>query len=125
MKRLAFVSHFPALAWPGTARVPDARRRAEAVAAVAPSRDLGDLAAKMLIVTLFSSMAIRLAQDAARTGHVTGLLLVASEALVVVLTMVRRPAGSVDRTLQARLLTAFSTFGPPLVRPMSGAAIAP
>jgi protein-S-isoprenylcysteine O-methyltransferase Ste14 len=122
VKRLAFVSHFPPIAWP------DARVRAKAAPpppAVAPARDLGDLAAKILIVTLFSSMAMRLAQDAARTGHVTGMLLVASEALVVVLTMVRRPAGSVDRTLQARLLTAFSTFGPPLVRPMSGAAIAP
>ena len=42
----------------------------------------------------------------------------------LVLTMLRRPAGMVDRTLKARLLTAFSTFGPPLVRPMSGAAIA-
>jgi len=135
MKRLAFASHFPPLApalrslgaggWPGAARIPGRRVRAEAVGPGARTRDLGDLAAKILIVTLFSSMAMRLAQDAARTGHVTGMLLVASEALVVVLTMVRRPAGSVDRTMKARLLTAFSTFGAPLVRPMSGAAIAP
>jgi protein-S-isoprenylcysteine O-methyltransferase Ste14 len=122
VKRLAFVSHFPPIAWP------DARVRAKAAPpppAVAPARDLGDLAAKIRIVTLFSSMAMRLAQDAARTGHVTGMLLVASEALVVVLTMVRRPAGSVDRTMKARLLTATATFGAPLVTPMSNAAIAP
>ncbi len=125
MKRLALAAHFPPLAWPGVAKVPDARARANAGPPAAPARDLADMAAKILIVTLFASMAIRLAQDSARTGHVTGLLLVASEALVVVLTMVRRRAGSVDRTLKARLLTAFSTFGPPLVRPMSAGAIAP
>lgn len=82
-------------------------------------RDLGELASKIVIVTLFSSMAMRIAADCARTGHATGILLLASEALVVVLTLVRRSAGSVDRTWRARVLTAFSTFGPPLVRPMS------
>ena len=135
MKRLAFAPHVPPLAptlrslgagwWPGAARVPDARASRTAAPPAAPARDLGDMAAKILIVTLFASMAMRLAQDSARTGHATGMLLVASEALVVVLTMLRRPAGLVDRTLTARLLTAFSTFGPPLVRPMSAAAIAP
>jgi protein-S-isoprenylcysteine O-methyltransferase Ste14 len=134
MKRLAFITQFPPLApalrnlsgggWPASARLPESRVRTDAAPA-AGTRDIGDLAAKILIVTLFSSMAVRLAQDAAATGHLTGMLLVASEALVVVLTMVRRPAGLVDRTLQARLLTGFATFGPPLVRPMSGAAIAP
>ena len=133
MKRLEVASHFPPLApalrslgtggWPAAARFP--RSGADAAAPRAGTRDIGDLAAKILIVTLFSSMAMRLAQDAAATGHVTGMLLVVSEALVVVLTMVRRPAGLVDRTLKARLLTGFATFGPPLVRPMSGAAIAP
>ena len=78
-------------------------------------RDYGELAAKAAIVTLFSSMAMRLAKDAAETGHVTGILLLASEALVVALTLVRRNAGTVDRTWRARLLTMFSTFGPPLV----------
>lgn len=81
--------------------------------------DVGDLASKIVIVTLFSSMAIRLGTDAARTGHVTGILLLASEALVAALTLVRRSAAAVDRTWTARLLTAFSTFGPPLVRPAS------
>ena len=125
MKRLAFAPTFPPLAWPDAWRAPRRRVHAEAVRPGARSRDLADLAAKILIVTLFSSMAMRLAQDAARTGHVTGMLLVASEALVVVLTMVRRSAGTVDRTFKARLLTILSTFGAPLVRPLSGAAIAP
>jgi protein-S-isoprenylcysteine O-methyltransferase Ste14 len=84
----------------------------------------GERVAKMAIVMLFSSMAIRLARDSAVTGHVTGLLLVASEALVVALTMMRRPAATVDRTFAARMLTMISTFGPPLVRPASHAAMA-
>lgn len=135
MKRLAFAPHLPPLApalrslgaggWPAAARVLRLRGGTGTARLDAGTRDRGDLAAKILIVTLFSSMAMRLAQDAAATGHVTGMLLVASEALVVVLTMVRRPAGSVDRTMKARLLTGFSTFGPPLVRPVSFAAIAP
>jgi protein-S-isoprenylcysteine O-methyltransferase Ste14 len=82
-------------------------------------RDLGELASKVVIITLFSFMAMRLARDAAHTGHVTGILLLVSEALVVALTLMRRAAGSVDRTLRARLLTTIATFGPPLVRPDS------
>jgi protein-S-isoprenylcysteine O-methyltransferase Ste14 len=133
MKLLALTDHFPSVApalrslgagaWPKAVQPNPAF--AEASAGKAVTRDWADVAGKFLIVTLFSSMAVRLAQDAAKTGHVTGMLLLASEALVVVLTMVRRPAGSVDRTMKARLLTATATFGAPLVTPMSGAAIAP
>jgi len=82
-------------------------------------RDYREFGAKAVILTLFSAMAVRLAQDAAETGHVTGILLLASEALVVALTLVRRSAGVVDRSWRARLLTTFSTFGPPLVHPAS------
>jgi len=87
-------------------------------------RDLGDLAAKVCILTLFSAMATRLATDFVETGHITGLLLLASEALVVAFTLVRRPAGAVDRTWTARTLTMFSTFCPPLLRPVAVAALA-
>lgn len=93
--------------------------RTGATTSAARQRDLGELISKVAIVTLFSSMAMRLAQDAAQTGHITGLLLLASEGLVVALTVVRRSAGIVDRTWSARLLTMFATFGPPLVRPYS------
>ena len=86
------------------------------------ARDRADLASKLVIVTLFSSMVMRLAADAARTGRVTGVLMLVSEALVVALTLLRRNAASVDRTWAARLLTAFSTFGPPLVRPVGAVA---
>ena len=43
-------------------------------------------------------MAIRLGADFLATGHVTGMLLLASEALWSCLTMVRRSAGVVDRS---------------------------
>lgn len=86
---------------------------------VALRPDVGELTSKIVIVTLFSSMAMRLAHDAAATGHVTGMLLVASEALVVALTIFRRSAAAIDRSWRARLLTSFATFGPPLVRPVS------
>jgi len=88
------------------------------------ARDYGELASKMVILALFSSMSVRLATDAAETGHVTGILLLVSEALVVALTLVRRTAGTVDRTWRARFLTIVATFGPPLVRPTS-ASLAP
>jgi protein-S-isoprenylcysteine O-methyltransferase Ste14 len=85
----------------------------------------GERVAKVLIVMLFSAMAMRIARDVAVTHHTTGLLLLVSEALVVVFTMIRRPAGTVDRTLNARILTIFSTFGPQFVRPASLHPLAP
>jgi protein-S-isoprenylcysteine O-methyltransferase Ste14 len=85
----------------------------------------GELVAKAVIITLFSAMAIRMAGDFRATGHVTGLLLLVSESLVVALTVVRRKAGVVDRSWHARILTGFSTFGPSLVRPVSVAALLP
>jgi protein-S-isoprenylcysteine O-methyltransferase Ste14 len=90
--------------------------------AVPGRRDLADAAGKLCIVALFTFMAVSLGLDFARTGRPTGLLLLASEALVVVLTVVRRSPAAVDRSVRARALTTLSLVGPPLVRP---AAIAP
>ena len=91
----------------------------------AVKRDIGDLAAKACILTLFSVMATHLAAEFVATRHITGLLLLVSEALVVALTLVRRPAEVVDRTWKARTLTMFSTFCPPLLRPVAVAALGP
>jgi protein-S-isoprenylcysteine O-methyltransferase Ste14 len=85
---------------------------------------LADALAKVLVVTLFSAMAVRLAEDFLVTGHLTGMLLLASESLVVALTLVRRAAGVVDRSWPARLLTGFSTFGSSLVTPLAVGALA-
>lgn len=85
-------------------------------------RFTGDLAARATIVVLFSIMAVRFGSDFMATGRLTGLFLLASEALVVVLTVFRRSAVAVDRSFKARVLTAASIVGPPLLAP---AAVAP
>jgi len=93
--------------------------------AAASNRDLPDRLARIVIVALFSFMAVRIGADFLQTGRLTGLLLLASEALVVVYTVVRRAPAVVDRSLRARVLTTMSLLGPPLVRPSSIAPIAP
>jgi protein-S-isoprenylcysteine O-methyltransferase Ste14 len=84
-----------------------------------------DLVARAVIVVLFSIMTIRFAVDFFATGHITGLLLVVSELLVVVMTLIRRHAASVDRSLRARVLATLSMMGPPLLRPNAFPAVAP
>lgn len=96
--------------------------RPESARPASARRDYGELISRICILTLFSGMASAIAQDVARTGHVTGLLLLVSEALVVALTLVRRTAAIVDRSWKARVLTILATFGPPLVRPSAVAA---
>jgi protein-S-isoprenylcysteine O-methyltransferase Ste14 len=85
---------------------------------------LADLAARATIVVLFSLMAVRFGADFIATGRVTGLFLLLSETLVVVLTVMRRSAATVDRSIRARILTGVSTLGPPLLAP-AAVALAP
>lgn len=80
-------------------------------------RDHADSLARIIIVALFSFMAVRIGANYLETGRLTGLLLLASEALVVVLTVFRRAPMAVDRSLQARVLTTLAMMGPPLVAP--------
>jgi protein-S-isoprenylcysteine O-methyltransferase Ste14 len=84
-----------------------------------------DLVARAVIVVLFSMMAIRFGTDFLSTGRMTGLLLLVSETLVVVLTVMRRSAVTVDRSTRARLLTTLSVLGPPLLQPANVAALLP
>ena len=80
-----------------------------------PRSDRGlvtDLASRAMIVILFTLLSINLFGDFMRTGHVTGLRLLASESLVVVLTVIRRPARLVDRSFNAALMTVVSLAGP-------------
>ena len=88
-------------------------------------RDLADLAARVTIVALFTLMAVRIGADFLATGRLTGLLLLASETLVVVFTVCRRAPSIVDRSLRARVLTTLSMIGPPLVRPATVGALVP
>lgn len=100
-----------------------------------PSRDgrlvradvdrLTDLMARAVVVCLFSMMAIRFGTDFLKTGRVTGLLLLVSEMLVVVLTMMRRSAATMDRSMRARVLTGVSMLGPSFLKPASVIALMP
>jgi protein-S-isoprenylcysteine O-methyltransferase Ste14 len=85
---------------------------------VTPSRRerLADLFARLGVAGLFVLLSINLLADFMRTHHVTGLFLLVSEALVVVLTIFRRRAQTIDRTLQASVATIVSMVGPPLLR---------
>ena len=89
------------------------------------TRDVADTAARATVIALFTVMAARLGLDYMQTGRLTGLLLLASEALVVVLTVFRRAPASVDRSIEARVLTAISMVGPPLVKPTGIEGLAP
>ena len=84
-----------------------------------------DLAARALVGAMFALLSINLLGDFIRTGHVTGLLLLTSESLVVILTVVRRRPLHIDRSVTAGALTAVSTFGPMLLRASGAPAIAP
>jgi protein-S-isoprenylcysteine O-methyltransferase Ste14 len=77
---------------------------------------LSDIAARLLVATLFVLLSINLWADFTQTHHFTGLMLLFSEALVVVLTIFRRRAQMVDRTALAAFITALSLVGPPLLR---------
>lgn len=81
------------------------------------SERLTDILSRAVIIVLFSFMAIRFGADFIHTGRVTNLMLLMSEMLVVALTVIRRSAASVDRSMRARIITTVSLLGPLLVKP--------
>jgi protein-S-isoprenylcysteine O-methyltransferase Ste14 len=85
----------------------------------------GDLLARVFVGTLFALLSANLWADFVRTGRLTGLLFLASEALVVVFTVLRRRARVVDRSIPTAILTAISLVGPPLVRASDGVGLVP
>lgn len=80
---------------------------------------LGDIVSRAAIIVVFSFFAVRLGADFLQTGRLTNLLLLISEMLVVALTVLRRSAATVDRSMRARLLTTVSLLGPLLVKPVA------
>jgi protein-S-isoprenylcysteine O-methyltransferase Ste14 len=91
-----------------------------------PLRDrLGDLGARAASGVLFALLSANIVRDFLATRHFTGLLLLASEALVVVFIVLRRRARVVDRTLAARVITGMSMLGPPLLRAGTEAPLLP
>jgi protein-S-isoprenylcysteine O-methyltransferase Ste14 len=75
-----------------------------------------DLMSRAMIVVLFTIFSMNLFGDYMRTGHVTSLLVLVGESLVVILTVVRRRAQLVDRSVAAAVITTLSVAGPPLLR---------
>ena len=94
-------------------------------AAARRSLEPAEIMSRMAIVAMFTVLAVRLGLDFEATRRFTGLLLLASEALVVVLTVFRRPTGVVDRSPRARVLTTVSLLGPMFVQPSAQSTLAP
>jgi protein-S-isoprenylcysteine O-methyltransferase Ste14 len=86
---------------------------------------LSDLLTRGFVTALWTLLSFNLLAEYRRTGHVTGLMLLASEALVVIFTLVRRRAGIVDRSIGAAVVTTLSLIGPPLLRADSTAGLMP
>lgn len=86
---------------------------------------LTDLFARAMVGTLFTMLSLNILADFMRTGRLTGLLLLTSETLVVVLTIMRRRATFVNRSFAAGLVTIVSVIGPPILRPSDASALAP
>jgi protein-S-isoprenylcysteine O-methyltransferase Ste14 len=83
-----------------------------------------EILSRVVIIVMFTMLAVRIGLDFVETRRLTGLLLLASEALVVVLTVFRRPTGIVDRSARARVLTTVSLLGPFMISP-AARALAP
>jgi protein-S-isoprenylcysteine O-methyltransferase Ste14 len=83
-----------------------------------------DFAGRAAISAWFVAFAVQIGAEFLRTGHLTGLLLLVSELLVVVLTVMRRPAVLVDRAWKTRVVALTSMVGIPLLRPL-GVGIVP
>ena len=96
-------------------------------AALEPRRPLSgdptDFVARAIIAGLFLGLAYRIGLSAIETHRLSGLLLLTSELLVVVLTLTRRQATRIDRTTSVRVIAAISLFGPFLLRPAAEAAL--
>lgn len=83
-----------------------------------------DLLSRAAVGGLFTLLSINLCAEFVRTAHVTGLLLLVGESLVVVLTIARRRAMTVDRSALAAVMTAVSLAGPALLRAVDARPLA-
>lgn len=84
-----------------------------------------DLLARAFVGALFVLLSVNLLEDFLRTARITGLLLLVSESLVVVLTVLRRRAHIVDRSAPTMMVTALALVGPPLLRASDGTGPVP
>jgi protein-S-isoprenylcysteine O-methyltransferase Ste14 len=90
-----------------------------------PREVVNDLLARLIVGTLFALLSVNLLNDFAQTHRVTGLLLLVSESLVVVMTILRRRTRIVDRSAGAAAVTILSLVGPAMLRVAPGAGLVP
>lgn len=96
-----------------------ARELPEDDASRAASRErLAEFGARAAICAMFVLLATRIGSEFSHTGHLTGLLLLVSELLVVIFTVIRRPAVIVDRALGTRIVAGVSMIGVYFIRPV-------
>src|SRR5437868_7881485 len=87
---------------------------------------LTEWCARIIVALMFGALCVSILQEFMRTGHLTGMLLLVSESLVIVLTLARRPASRIDRSIPAAIVTVVSVAGPPLLQADADlAALAP
>lgn len=105
---------------PSLAAGPSTGSRADAERRAVRRERQADLFARASISALFVLLAVNIGREFMATGHLTGLLLLVSELLVVVLTVARRRASIVDRSAGARIIATVSIVGIPFIRPTGG-----
>lgn len=88
-----------------------------------PPHRSADLVARCVIAGLFLGLTYRIGLSVVETGRLSELLLVVSEALVVVLSLARRHATTIDRRAWSRVVAGVSMTGPFLLRPMGSIAM--
>jgi protein-S-isoprenylcysteine O-methyltransferase Ste14 len=86
---------------------------------------LNELASRFVVAALFTALSVNLVGDFIRTGRITGLFLIVSEGLVVILTIARRPASHVDRSFLAAVVTFVSMATPSMLRSAESGALVP
>ena len=90
-----------------------------------PRRFGADLLARAVVCALFGLLSANLLTDFVQTQRLTGLLLLVSESLVVILTVLRRRASIVDRSPAAAVVTSISLAGPVLLRTAQSPGLVP
>ncbi len=86
---------------------------------------VSDWLARVVVGTMFGLLSLNLLTDFVHTHRLTGLWMLISESLVVVMTVLRRRTQVVDRSLLTASITGISLMGPSLVRAAASHAIVP
>src|SRR5436190_18926474 len=89
------------------------------------SERAAEFASRAFVGVLYAQLSVRLLGDFVRTQHLTALLLLVSESLVVIFTVFRRPAHTVDRSATTRVVTAIAVVGPALLHPIDNRGLVP